>query len=94
VDCYDAGATMLRAHMRDNRSRVRGFQPIQLLHRTAQAAGPKMILQVGRSMSFALKTPDAQARWLDHDTNDTRHTLTELVALTLAPLPVYLRQEG
>jgi hypothetical protein len=53
-----------------------------------------MILQVGRSMSFALKTPDAQARWLDHDTNDTRHTLTELVALTLAPLPVYLRQEG
>lgn len=34
-----------------------------------------MILSVGGSISFAPKTPDAKAKWLDYD---TRHMLTEL----------------
>jgi len=38
-------------------------------------AVPKMILQVGGSISFAPKSPDAKAKWLDYD---TRHMLTEL----------------
>jgi uncharacterized protein (DUF849 family) len=54
-------------------------------------AVPKMIPQVGGSMSFAPKTSDAKAKWLDYD---TRHTLTELVALTLAVhVAVYVHQE-
>ena len=38
-------------------------------------AAPKMILQVGGSISFSSKTADAKAKWLDYD---TRHMLTEL----------------
>jgi len=38
-------------------------------------AVPKMILQVGGSISFAPHTADAKAKWLDYD---TRHMLTEL----------------
>jgi hypothetical protein len=40
-------------------------------------AVPKMVLQVGGSISFAPKTDDAKAKWLDYD---TRHMLTELDA--------------
>ena len=38
-------------------------------------AVPKMIIQVGGSISFAPHTDDAKAKWLDYD---TRHMLTEL----------------
>jgi uncharacterized protein (DUF849 family) len=38
-------------------------------------AVPKMILQVGGSISFAPHTAEAKAKWLDYD---TRHMLTEL----------------
>ena len=38
-------------------------------------AVPKMILQVGGSISFAPKSDGAKAKWLDYD---TRHMLTEI----------------
>jgi hypothetical protein len=38
-------------------------------------AVPKMILSVGGSISFAPKSPEDKAKWLDYD---TRHMLTEL----------------
>jgi hypothetical protein len=38
-------------------------------------AVPKMILSVGGSISFAPKSADAKAKWLDYD---TRHMLTEI----------------
>ena len=38
-------------------------------------AVPKMILQVGGSISFSPKSAEAKAKWLDYD---TRHMLTEI----------------
>ena len=51
------------------------LRSVQLLPRAAQKAVPKMILQVGGSISFSPKTDEAKAKWLDYD---TRHMLTEL----------------
>lgn len=77
VDCYNAGATMLHFHVRDPKT-GQGSTSFQqycdLLGRIKQAV-PKMIIQVGGSISFAPHTDDAKATWLDYD---TRHMLTEL----------------
>ena len=77
VDCYNAGATMLHVHVRDpatGHGSVDFDQFNYMIGRLRQAV-PKMILQVGGSISFAPKTGDAKAKWLDYD---TRHMLTEL----------------
>src|SRR5215468_10992026 len=77
VDCYDAGATMLHVHVRDPKTGQGSSnfeQYCELLGRVRQAV-PKMIIQVGGSISFAPHTADARAKWLDYD---TRHMLTEL----------------
>ena len=77
VDCYNAGATMLHVHVRDpatGHGSVDFDQFNYFIGRLRQAV-PKMILQVGGSISFAPKSPDAKAKWLDYD---TRHMLTEL----------------
>jgi uncharacterized protein (DUF849 family) len=77
VDCYNAGATMLHVHVRDpatGHGSVDFDQFNYLIGRLKQAV-PKMILQVGGSISFAPKSADAKAKWLDYD---TRHMLTEL----------------
>ncbi|MBV9250502.1 MAG: 3-keto-5-aminohexanoate cleavage protein [Acetobacteraceae bacterium] len=77
VDCYNAGATMLHVHVRDpatGHGSVDFDQFNYFISRLRQAV-PKMILQVGGSISFAPKTADAKAKWLDYD---TRHMLTEL----------------
>ncbi|HYA42781.1 MAG TPA: 3-keto-5-aminohexanoate cleavage protein [Syntrophobacteraceae bacterium] len=77
VDCYNAGATMLHVHVRDpktGKGSVDFEQFNYFLGRLRQAV-PKMILQVGGSISFAPKTDEAKAKWLD---NDTRHMLAEL----------------
>lgn len=77
VDCYNAGATMLHVHVRDPKTghgSVDFDQFNYFIGRLKQAV-PKMILQVGGSISFAPKTEEAKARWLDYD---TRHMLTEL----------------
>jgi uncharacterized protein (DUF849 family) len=77
VDCYNAGATMLHVHVRDpatGHGSVDFDQFNYFIGRLRQAV-PKMILQVGGSISFAPKTADGKAKWLDYD---TRHMLTEL----------------
>jgi uncharacterized protein (DUF849 family) len=77
VDCYNAGATMLHVHVRDpatGHGSVDFDQYNYFLGRLRQAV-PKMILQVGGSISFSPKSDGAKAKWLDYD---TRHMLTEL----------------
>ncbi len=77
VDCYNAGATMLHVHVRDpatGHGSVDFEQYNYFIGRLRQAV-PKMILQVGGSISFSPKSADAKAKWLDYD---TRHMLTEL----------------
>jgi uncharacterized protein (DUF849 family) len=77
VDCYNAGATMLHVHVRDPKTgqgSVNFDEYNYFIGRLRQAV-PKMILQVGGSISFAPHTADAKAKWLDYD---TRHMLTEL----------------
>lgn len=77
VDCYNAGATMLHVHVRDpatGHGSVDFDQYNYFIGRLKEAV-PKMILQVGGSISFSPKSTDAKAKWLDYD---TRHMLTEL----------------
>jgi uncharacterized protein (DUF849 family) len=77
VDCYNAGATMLHVHVRDPKTGHGSvdFEEYNYLLGRLKQAVPKMILQVGGSISFAPKSADAKAKWLDYD---TRHMLTEL----------------
>ena len=77
VDCYNAGATMLHVLVRDPKTGQGSVNFVEynyFLGRLRQTV-PKMILQVGGSISFAPHTEDAKAKWLDYD---TRHMLTEL----------------
>ncbi len=77
VDCYNAGATMLHVHVRDPQTGQgsANFDQYNYFIGRLKEAVPKMILQVGGSISFAPHTPEAKAKWLDYD---TRHMLTEL----------------
>ena len=77
VDCYEAGATMLHFHVRDPETGLGStdFEQYNDLLAGCEEAVPKMIIQVGGSISFAPHTADAKAKWLDYD---TRHMLTEL----------------
>jgi len=77
VDCYNAGATVLHVHVR-NPATGHGstdFEQYNYFIGRLKQAVPKMILQVGGSISFAPKTEEAKAHWLNYD---TRHMLTEL----------------
>ena len=74
VDCYNAGAQILHIHVReeDGKPSKRMSRFNEFLAAVRDAV-PKMILQVGGSISFA---PDGDtARWPNLD---TRHLLTEL----------------
>jgi uncharacterized protein (DUF849 family) len=84
VDCYNAGATMLHVHVRDpatGKSSTDLNQYNYFIGRLKQAV-PKMILQIGGSISFSPKGDDQKAKWLGYD---TRHMLTEL-----EPKPEYV----
>lgn len=76
VDCYNAGATLLHIHVREENGkgskRLSMFN--ELLARLRDAV-PKMVLQVGGSISFAPEEDGAPAAWLP---DDTRHQLAEL----------------
>ena len=77
VDCWNAGATMLHVHVR-NPATGKGsvdFDQYNYFIGLLRKAVPKMILQVGGSISFSPKTDDAKAKWLSYD---TRHMLTEI----------------
>jgi uncharacterized protein (DUF849 family) len=76
VDCYNAGATVLHVHVReaDGKGSKRLSMFNEMLSRLRDAV-PKMILQVGGSISFAPESEGAAAKWLNVD---TRHMLAEL----------------
>ncbi len=76
VDCYNAGATVLHVHVReaDGKGSKRLSQFNELLARLREAV-PKMVLQVGGSISFAPESEGQAAKWLN---DDTRHMLAEL----------------
>lgn len=76
VDCYNAGATVLHVHVRedDGKGSKRLSKFNELLAGLRQAV-PNMILQVGGSISFAPEGDGAAAKWLS---DDTRHMLAEL----------------
>ena len=77
VDCWNAGATVLHVHVR-NPATGKGsvdFEQYNYFIGLLRKAVPKMILQVGGSISFSPKTDEAKAKWLSYD---TRHMLTEL----------------
>ncbi|MEX3968408.1 3-keto-5-aminohexanoate cleavage protein, partial [Paraburkholderia sp. EG286B] len=76
VDCYNAGATVLHVHVREEdgkgSKRLSKFNEMLALLRDAV---PKMILQVGGSISFAPESDGEMAKWAN---DDTRHMLAEL----------------
>lgn len=76
VDCYNAGATILHVHVRNPATGQLStdFDQFNYFIGRLKEAVPKMILQVGGSISFAPKG-EGKAKWLDYD---TRHMLTEL----------------
>jgi uncharacterized protein (DUF849 family) len=76
VDCYNAGATVLHVHVReeDGRGSKRLSKFNELLAELRHAV-PDMVLQVGGSISFAPETEGEKAKWLS---DDTRHMLAEL----------------
>ena len=76
VDCWNAGATVLHVHVReaDGKGSKRLSMFNEMLARLREAV-PKMVLQVGGSISFAPEGEGAEAKWLN---DDTRHMLAEL----------------
>ena len=76
VDCFNAGATMLHVHVRDPKTGhiSKNFKEYGDLVGRLRAAVPKMVLQVGGSISFA-PDGDEMAKW---QTYDTRHMLAEI----------------
>ena len=76
MDCYNAGATLLHIHVRDPKTghiskklNEYGDQIARL-----RKAVPKMILQVGGSISFAPE-PGEEAKFQSYD---SRHKLAEI----------------
>ncbi|MGH8784186.1 MAG: 3-keto-5-aminohexanoate cleavage protein [Cupriavidus necator] len=76
VDCYNAGATVLHVHVReaDGKGSKRLSMFNEMLARLREAV-PKMVLQVGGSISFAPEDEGQAAKWL---ADDTRHMLADL----------------
>jgi uncharacterized protein (DUF849 family) len=76
VDCYNAGATVLHIHVREqDGSGSKRLSKFNELLGELKVAVPDMILQVGGSISFAPESEGEAAKWLS---DDTRHMLAEL----------------
>ncbi|MEP6608386.1 MAG: 3-keto-5-aminohexanoate cleavage protein [Burkholderiaceae bacterium] len=76
VDCYNAGATVLHVHVREEDGKgSRRLSKFNELLEKLRTAVPKMLLQVGGSISFAPESEGAVAEWLP---TDTRHMLAAL----------------
>lgn len=80
VDCYNAGATLLHIHVRDPKTGhiSKDFQQYNDQVARLRQAVPKMILQMGGSISFA-PAPGDEAHAANYD---TRHKLC-----TISPAP-------
>ncbi len=76
VDCYEAGATVLHLHVREDDGKgSKRLSKFNELIAGVRKAVPDMIIQVGGSISFAPEGADGEAKWLS---DDTRHMLAEL----------------
>lgn len=76
VDCYNAGATVLHVHVREEDGKgSKRLSKFNELIAGVRARVPEMIIQVGGSISFAPESEGAAAKWLS---DDTRHMLAEL----------------
>ncbi len=76
VDCYNAGATVLHLHARENDGKgSKHLSRFNELLAGVHAAVPEMIVQVGGSISFSPQGEGEVAKWLS---DDTRHMLAEL----------------
>ncbi|MCJ0762374.1 3-keto-5-aminohexanoate cleavage protein [Variovorax terrae] len=76
VDCYNAGATVLHFHVReDDGSGCKNLDRFnEVLARLKQAV-PDMIIQVGGSISFSPAEDGEEAKWLS---DEERHMLARL----------------
>ena len=78
LDCYNAGATVLHVHVREDDGKgSKRLSKFNELLAALREVVPDMILQVGGSISFAPESEEegAQAKWLS---DDVRHMLAEL----------------
>jgi uncharacterized protein (DUF849 family) len=76
VDCYNAGATLLHIHVRDPKTGhiSKNFNEYNDQVGRLRKAVPKMILQLGGSISFAPE-PGEEAKFQSYD---SRHKLAEV----------------
>ena len=76
LDCYNAGATLLHVHVRDPKTGhvSKNFAEYADFIGRLRKVVPKMVLQIGGSISFAPE-PGKEAHWQGYD---TRHMLTEI----------------
>ena len=77
VDCYNAGATVLHTHVRDPKTGhiSKNFAEYNDQIGRLRKAVPKMVLQIGGSISFAPPEDGSKAQWQGYD---TRHMLAEI----------------
>ena len=76
VDCYNAGATVLHLHVREEDGKgSKRLSKFNELLAGIRARVPDMVLQVGGSISFAPEGDGDVAKWLS---DDTRHMLADL----------------
>src|SRR3954463_1460119 len=76
VDCYNAGATVLHVHVREDDGKgSKRLSRFNEMLAGIRARVPELILQVGGSISFAPESDGQAAKWLS---DDTRHMLAEL----------------
>ncbi len=77
VDCYNAGATLIHLHVRDPKTGHGSKNLKEFSDQIARIrkAVPKLLIQVGGSISFAPPEGGDKAKWLGYD---TRHMLAEL----------------
>ena len=77
VDCYNAGATVLHIHVREEDGKgSKRLSRFNELLAGIRARVPELILQVGGSISFSPEGEGDAAKWLS---DDTRHKLAELL---------------
>lgn len=76
VDCYNAGATVLHLHVREEDGKgSKRLSKFNELIAGIRARVPELIIQVGGSISFAPEGDGDVAKWLS---DDTRHMLADL----------------
>ena len=76
VDCYNAGATVLHVHVREeDGSGSKNLDMFNEMLDRLRSAVPGMILQIGGSISFAPRNQGEAAQWMS---DDTRHMLADL----------------